>query len=203
MGAFAPIEQEYLLPLVCFGIALPAMVLFAEWRYLTSGDPLFRTLARRWSKIMIALFAVGVATGTILSFEFGLLWPGFMAAFRQRLRAWLRARRLLVLRRDDLDRDLRVRLGPAACPTALPVRHSSSHRRRRRVTVRHLGQRLDEPPDRVRAPERQRRRCAAVVGAGLTVVGDSGWARDIGVTCLFAFAASAFLVSATIPNERR
>src|SRR5438105_10427837 len=95
MGAFAPIEQEYLLlarqmqalslavhiPLVCFGIAFPAMVLFAEWRYLTSGDPLFRTLARRWSKIMIALFAVGVVTGTILSFEFGLLWPGFMAAF--------------------------------------------------------------------------------------------------------------------------
>src|SRR3989449_4030982 len=89
------VEQHYLLqarqmqalsfavhiPLVCFGIAFPAMVLFAEWRYLTSGDPLFRTLARRWSKIMIALFAVGVVTGTILSFEFGLLWPGFMAAF--------------------------------------------------------------------------------------------------------------------------
>src|SRR6266850_1889237 len=61
--------------------AFPAMVLFAEWRYLRSGDPLFRTLAKRWSKTMIALFAVGVVTGTILSFEFGLLWPGFMAAF--------------------------------------------------------------------------------------------------------------------------
>jgi len=94
-AAFAPVEQHYLLqarqmqalsfavhiPLVCFGIAFPAMVLFAEWRYLRSGDPLFRTLARRWSKVMIALFAVGVVTGTILSFEFGLLWPGFMAAF--------------------------------------------------------------------------------------------------------------------------
>jgi cytochrome d ubiquinol oxidase subunit I len=32
------------IPLVCFGIAFPAMVLFAEWRYLRSGDPLFRTL---------------------------------------------------------------------------------------------------------------------------------------------------------------
>jgi cytochrome d ubiquinol oxidase subunit I len=95
MDAFAPGEQQYLLlarqmqalsftmhiPLVCFGIAFPAMVLFAEWRYLRSGDPLFRTLARRWSKIMIALFAVGVVTGTILSFELGLLWPSFMAAF--------------------------------------------------------------------------------------------------------------------------
>ncbi len=92
---FAPVDQHYLLqarqmqalsfavhiPLVCFGIAFPAMVLFAEWRYLRTGDPLFRTLARRWSKVMLALFAIGVVTGTILSFEFGLLWPGFMAAF--------------------------------------------------------------------------------------------------------------------------
>ena len=69
------------IPLVCFGIAFPAMVLFAEWRYLKSGDPVFRTLAQRWSKVMLALFAVGVVTGTILSFELGLLWPGFMAAF--------------------------------------------------------------------------------------------------------------------------
>ena len=69
------------IPLVCFGIAFPAMVLFAEWRYLRTGDELFRTLAKRWSKAMLALFAVGVVTGTILSFEFGLLWPGFMAAF--------------------------------------------------------------------------------------------------------------------------
>ena len=92
---FTPVDQHYLLqarqmqalslavhiPLVCFGIAFPAMVLFAEWRYLRTGDPLFRTLARRWSKVMLALFAIGVVTGTILSFEFGLLWPGFMAAF--------------------------------------------------------------------------------------------------------------------------
>src|SRR6184192_2972230 len=94
-GVFAPIDQHYLfqarqmqalslavhIPLVCFGIAFPAMVLFAEWRYLRTGDPLFRTLARRWSKVMLALFAVGVVTGTILSFELGLLWPNFMATF--------------------------------------------------------------------------------------------------------------------------
>jgi cytochrome d ubiquinol oxidase subunit I len=69
------------IPLVCFGIAFPALVLFCEWRALRTGDPVYRTLARRWSKIMLALFAVGVVTGTILSFELGLLWPGFMAAF--------------------------------------------------------------------------------------------------------------------------
>ena len=69
------------IPLVCFGIAFPAMVLFAEWLYRRSGDELYRTLARRWSKVMLALFAVGVITGTILSFEMGLLWPNFTATF--------------------------------------------------------------------------------------------------------------------------
>lgn len=69
------------IPLVCFGIALPALVLFCEWRYLRTGDRLYRTLARRWSKVMLGLFAVGVVTGTILSFELGLLWPEFMARF--------------------------------------------------------------------------------------------------------------------------
>jgi cytochrome bd ubiquinol oxidase subunit I len=92
---FAPVDQDYLLearqmqalslavhiPLVCFGIAFPAMVLFAEWRSLRTGDPVYGTLARRWSKVMLALFAVGVVTGTILSFELGMLWPGFMAGF--------------------------------------------------------------------------------------------------------------------------
>jgi cytochrome d ubiquinol oxidase subunit I len=94
-AALTPATQQYLLqarqmqalslavhiPLVCFGIAFPALVLFCEWRYLRSGDPLYRTLARRWSKVMLALFAIGVVTGTILSFELGLLWPGFMATF--------------------------------------------------------------------------------------------------------------------------
>jgi cytochrome bd ubiquinol oxidase subunit I len=93
--SLAPVQQHYLLearqmqalsfavhiPLVCFGIAFPALVLFVEWRYLRTGDRLYLTLARRWSKVLIALFAVGVITGTILSFEMGLLWPNFMATF--------------------------------------------------------------------------------------------------------------------------
>jgi cytochrome bd ubiquinol oxidase subunit I len=69
------------IPLVCFGIAFPSMVLFAESRYLRTGDPVYRVIARRWSKVMLTLFAVGVVTGTILSFEFGLLWPDFVAIF--------------------------------------------------------------------------------------------------------------------------
>ena len=93
--AFAPVQQQYLLearqmqalsftvhiPLVCFGIAFPAMVLFMEWLGTRTGDRLYRTVARRWSRIMLALFAIGVITGTILSFEMGLLWPNFTARY--------------------------------------------------------------------------------------------------------------------------
>jgi cytochrome d ubiquinol oxidase subunit I len=90
-----PVEQEYLLqarqmqamsfmvhiPLDCFGIAFPAMVLFLEGHWLRTGDPLYKALAQRWAKAMLLLFAIGVVTGTILSFEMGLLWPEFMATF--------------------------------------------------------------------------------------------------------------------------
>jgi cytochrome bd ubiquinol oxidase subunit I len=69
------------IPLVCFGIAFPAMVLFTEGLWLRTGDPVYKALAKRWSKVMLILFAVGVVTGTILSFELGLLWPNFMSTF--------------------------------------------------------------------------------------------------------------------------
>ncbi len=69
------------IPLVCFGIAFPAMVMYVEWLHMRTGDELYLTLAKRWTKIMVALFAVGVITGTILSFEMGLLWPNFTATF--------------------------------------------------------------------------------------------------------------------------
>src|SRR5215208_4568928 len=69
------------IPIVCFGIAFPAMFLFVEGLHLRTGDPTYKALAKRWSKVALVLFAVGVITGTILSFEFGLLWPDFMATF--------------------------------------------------------------------------------------------------------------------------
>jgi cytochrome d ubiquinol oxidase subunit I len=69
------------IPIVCFGIAFPAMFLFVEGLHLRTGDPTYKALAKRWSKVALILFAVGVITGTILSFEFGLLWPEFMASF--------------------------------------------------------------------------------------------------------------------------
>lgn len=69
------------IPLVCFGIAFPAIVLFTEGLWLRTGNEVYRQLARRWSKVMLIFFAVGVVSGTILSFEFGILWPDFMATF--------------------------------------------------------------------------------------------------------------------------
>ena len=69
------------IPIVCFGIAFPAMFLFVHWLYLRTGEPAYKALAKRWSKVALTIFAVGVVTGTILSFEFGLLWPDFMATF--------------------------------------------------------------------------------------------------------------------------
>jgi cytochrome d ubiquinol oxidase subunit I len=94
-AAFAPVDQHYLLqarqmqalsfavhiPLVAFAISFPVMILFVEWLGLRTGDRLYLVLARRWTRVMVALFAVGVITGTVLSFEMGLLWPNFTGTF--------------------------------------------------------------------------------------------------------------------------
>ncbi|HEX6310593.1 MAG TPA: cytochrome ubiquinol oxidase subunit I [Acidimicrobiia bacterium] len=67
--------------LVPFGVALPLMTLIANRRALKYDDRDALLLARRWSKVMAVLFAVGAVTGTVLSFEMGLLWPGLMGQF--------------------------------------------------------------------------------------------------------------------------
>ena len=67
--------------LACFGVGMPVLMLLAEWRFLRTGDPAWQTLAHRWSKTFAVLFAVGAVSGTVLSFELGLLWPQFMGVF--------------------------------------------------------------------------------------------------------------------------
>ena len=62
----------------CLGVGMPALVLFVEWRGLRTGDVHYRLLARRWAKALGVLFAVGAVSGTILSFEMGVLWAGLM-----------------------------------------------------------------------------------------------------------------------------
>lgn len=60
------------------GIGMPLLMVVAERRWLTTRDPLDLELAKRWSRGTAILFAVGAVSGTVLSFELGLLWPGFM-----------------------------------------------------------------------------------------------------------------------------
>jgi cytochrome d ubiquinol oxidase subunit I len=67
--------------LSCLGVALPATMLVANYVGLRKGDEAALELARRWSKATAVTFAVGAVTGTVLSFEFGLLWPHFMDRF--------------------------------------------------------------------------------------------------------------------------
>jgi cytochrome d ubiquinol oxidase subunit I len=67
--------------LACLGIVLPSFVLLAEFIGLRRRDETALRLARRWSQAMGVLVAVGAVTGTVLSFEMGLLWPGLMRQY--------------------------------------------------------------------------------------------------------------------------
>jgi cytochrome bd ubiquinol oxidase subunit I len=67
--------------LVPFGVAFVFLALIANYRGLRHGDHDALVLAERWSKVAAVLFAVGAVTGTVLSFELGLLWPGLMGRF--------------------------------------------------------------------------------------------------------------------------
>jgi cytochrome d ubiquinol oxidase subunit I len=60
------------------GMGLPVLLLVSEGLWLRTGNPVYLALAKRWAKGFALLFAVGAVSGTILSFELGLLWPRFM-----------------------------------------------------------------------------------------------------------------------------
>ena len=157
------------IPLVCFGIAFPALVLLVEWllpahrrpalpharQALVEGDG--RAVRRRRRHRHDPLLRDGPAVA------------GLHGHVRRRVRPRLRARGLLVLRRGDLHRDLRLRLGPHVAARALLVRHPDRRRRPHRLADGDLRQRVDEQPDRLPAasgrPGRRRRavsrRCSA------------------------------------------
>ncbi len=67
--------------LASLGVAFPALMLIANYIGLKRDDPVALGLAQRWSKVAAVTFAVGAVTGTVLSFEFGLLWPAFTGRF--------------------------------------------------------------------------------------------------------------------------
>jgi cytochrome d ubiquinol oxidase subunit I len=60
------------------GMALPLLMIIAEAKWIRTGKSVYRELARRWARGTAILFAVGAVSGTVLSFELGLLWPEFM-----------------------------------------------------------------------------------------------------------------------------
>lgn len=67
--------------LACFGVAFPAMIFAVHLRGIVRSDPVAIGLAKRWSKTSAVLFAIGAVSGTVLSFEMGLLWPGLMGRY--------------------------------------------------------------------------------------------------------------------------
>lgn len=60
------------------GVSLPLMMTIAEWQWLRTREPVYQVLAKRWAKGTAILIAIGAVSGTVLSFELGLLWPRFM-----------------------------------------------------------------------------------------------------------------------------
>ena len=66
--------------IACFGVGLPILMSIAEYLSLR-GDKVWREIAMRWSKAFAVLFAIGAVSGTVLSFELGLLWPKFMGTW--------------------------------------------------------------------------------------------------------------------------
>ncbi|MFK7767485.1 MAG: cytochrome ubiquinol oxidase subunit I [Mariniblastus sp.] len=67
--------------LACFGVGLPVLMIAAEGMFLRTGKTVYQELAIRWAKAFAVLFAIGAVSGTVLSFELGLLWPKFMGTF--------------------------------------------------------------------------------------------------------------------------
>ncbi|MBM3666733.1 MAG: cytochrome ubiquinol oxidase subunit I [Actinobacteria bacterium] len=67
--------------LASLGVGFPAVILIANYIGLRRNDDVALGLAERWSKVAAITFAVGAVTGTVLSFEFGLLWPEFTARY--------------------------------------------------------------------------------------------------------------------------
>jgi len=62
----------------CIGMTMPVLMAFSEWRWLRTGKTVFLDITKAWSRGVAIFFAVGAVSGTVLSFELGLLWPTFM-----------------------------------------------------------------------------------------------------------------------------
>jgi cytochrome d ubiquinol oxidase subunit I len=62
----------------CIGMVMPWFMFVAEWKWLKTGKEVYLDLAKAWARGVAIFFAVGAVSGTVLSFELGMLWPTFM-----------------------------------------------------------------------------------------------------------------------------
>ena len=62
----------------CIGMVMPWFMFLAEWKWLKTNNRVYLDLAKAWAKGVAIFFAVGAVSGTVLSFELGMLWPKFM-----------------------------------------------------------------------------------------------------------------------------
>ena len=62
----------------CIGMVMPFFMAAAHWQYIRKGKEVYKVLTKSWAKGVAIFFAVGAVSGTLLSFELGMLWPGFM-----------------------------------------------------------------------------------------------------------------------------
>ena len=131
----------------CFGVAFPVIVVFAEWRGHRTGDAALTELAHTWAKAMGVLFAAGAVSGTLLSFEMGILWPGLMSRFGEIFGFPFVAGGLRLLHRGDLRRASTCSAGTGCrrartCCARVPMIVAGVGRR----VLRRRRERLDEQP---------------------------------------------------------
>jgi cytochrome d ubiquinol oxidase subunit I len=62
----------------CIGMVMPVFMAISHYKYLKTQNPVYKNITQAWSKGVAIFFATGAVSGTMLSFELGLLWPGFM-----------------------------------------------------------------------------------------------------------------------------
>jgi cytochrome d ubiquinol oxidase subunit I len=62
----------------CIGMVMPFFMAISHFYWLKTKDPVYKNITKAWSKGVAIFFATGAVSGTVLSFELGLLWPSFM-----------------------------------------------------------------------------------------------------------------------------
>jgi len=126
------------------GIGMPLLMAIAEGMYLRTGQPVYLELSKRWSRGTAILFAVGAGSGTVLSFELGLLWPGFMEKAGAIIGMPFSLGRLRLFHRSHFYRYVSVWLEPPVSASALALKNNCGGQRNLLGDFRRDGQCVDE-----------------------------------------------------------